>query len=567
MKRYLKELKPTVFDDIVAMVALYRPGPMQWISDFIDRKHGKTEITYLHPTMQPALETTYGVIVYQEQVMQISKEMCGFTGGQADTLRKGIGKKIPEVLAKLKGDFIEGAIETNNVPRELVEQLWGNLEDFAAYCFNKSHAACYALIAYQTAYLKAHYPSAFMAALMTSDWDNIDRLAIEITECKHMGIEVLPPSVNSSFHEFSVANDKSNPKAPIRFGMDAIKNVGKGAVEEILLAREDGEFSSLNDFISRVNSRIVNRKTWESLIKTGAMDEFGDRGSLLNTLDVILSLGTKIQKERSSAQVDLFGSSDDPTTNMPSIQLIAPAEEVAAHSYLLWERELLGLYLSHHPLDDFGPYLEEHTVPIHTLTEEMDDAICTIGGTIADIRQITTKNGQNMAFVKLEDRSGEIELVIFPNLYKDSASIWQRDTVVEVVGRVSARDKNGTLSQDIKFLPDSAKIIELATAQGFTPSGKKPEIKHKNPKSRTKKQSAKKTVTKLYLRVIDDTKPALLHDIKLALDEFKGASEVVLVLGEPAKKQAVKLPFTVTIEEGLTRRLADIVGTTNVVVQ
>lgn len=570
MKRYLKELKPTVFDDIVAMVALYRPGPMQWIEDFINRKHGNTEITYLHPTMQPALETTYGVIVYQEQVMQISKEMCGFTGGQADTLRKGIGKKIPEVLAKLKGDFIEGAIKTNDVPRELVEQLWGNLEDFAAYCFNKSHAACYALIAYQTAYLKAHYPSAFMAALMTSDWDNIDRLAIEITECKHMGIEVLPPNVNHSYHEFSIADEKDNRKPAIRFGMDAIKNVGKGAVEEILLAREDGPFSSLNDFISRVSSRVVNRKTWESLIKTGAMDEFGDRASLLNSLDTIIALGSKIQKERSSAQIDLFGASDDPTTSLPDLQLVAPSEPIANHTLLLWERELLGLYLSHHPLDDYGAYLSEKTVPICELSEEFDGNICTIGGTIADIRQIVTKNGQNMAFVRLEDQTGEIELIVFPNLLKDTQSVWVRDQVVEVIGKISARDKNGTLTQDVKFMPDTARLIDLDTAKNYTPTGKKVAISKKGSKAKSSTKDSPKPAkqdTKLYLRVVDDTKPDLLHDIKVALDEYKGASEVVLVLGEPSKKQALKLPFTVAIEEELTRRLADIVGATNVVVQ
>lgn len=575
MKRYLKDLKPTIFDDIIAMVALYRPGPMQWIDDFINRKHGNTEITFVHPTVQPALESTYGVIVYQEQVMQISKDMSGFTGGQADTLRKGIGKKIPEVLAKLKGDFIEGAITTNNVPREVVEKLWGNLEDFAAYCFNKSHAACYGLIAYQTAYLKAHYPSAYMAALMTSDWDNIDRLAIEITECQHMGIEVLPPSVNYSYHEFSVANEKDNKKPAIRFGMDAIKNVGKGAVEEILKAREDSQFTSINDFISRVSSRVVNRKTWESLIKTGAMDEFGERGSLLNTLDVIIALGTKIQKDRSSAQVDLFGNSEDPTTSLPALQLIAPAEPVPAHSFLVWERELLGLYLSHHPLDDFGVYLEENTVPLHELTPDKDGQLATIGGSIADIRQITTKNGQNMAFVKLEDRTGETELVIFPNLFKDSQSVWVRDNVILATGRISARDKNGLLTDDVKFMPDSASIIDRATAESYQKSGARVKIESRASKKRTtkfseiseKQNQGKSKVSKLYLRVIDDTKPKLLQDIKLALDDFKGSSEVVLVLGEPAKKQALKLPFTVTIDELLTRRLAELVGATNVIVQ
>lgn len=574
MKRYLKELKPSVFDDIVAMVALYRPGPMQFIEEFVERKHGRRAIEYFHPAMENALKTTYGVLVYQEQVMQISKEMSGFTGGQADTLRKAIGKKQIETMAKMKTAFIEGAVENSGADPEKMELFWKQLEDFAAYCFNKSHAACYALIAYQTAYLKAHYPSAFMAALMTSDWDDIDRLAIEITECKHMGIDVLPPDVNYSFHEFSVA-DGDNRLGSIRFGLDAIKNVGKGAVEEIIKARQDGPFTSINDFISRVSSRVVNRKTWESLIKTGGMDSFGERGSLLNSLDMILSLATKIQKERSSSQIDLFGASDDPTVSLPDIQLIAPPEPLATHTLLAWERELLGLYLSHHPLEDYEVFLQDNAIAIADITPEKDGKMAKVGGTISDIRQITTKNGQNMAFVKLEDRTGELELIIFPNLYKESQSVWERDKVILVEGKVTARDKEGVLMQEVKFMPDSARVVALEEAKGYEPTGRK--ISFTEAKKRTwpgKKEeqqiiASPKTSApaKLYLRVVDDTKPGLLQDIKKALDESSGSNEVVLVLGDQAKKQAIKLPFTVSIEEALTRRLADIVGAANVVVQ
>lgn len=573
MKRYLKELKPTVFDDIIAMVALYRPGPMQFIDDFISRKHGVTEIEYFHEAMEPSLNSTYGVLVYQEQVMQISKDMCGFTGGQADTLRKAIGKKQLETMAKMKVEFIDGAIENSGADPERMELFWKQLEDFAAYCFNKSHAACYGLIAYQTAYLKAHYPSAFMAAVMTSDYDNTDRLAVEISECRHIGIAVLPPDVNFSYHEFSVA-DSDNPRADIRFGIDAIKNVGKGAVEEILRARDDGQFESLNDFISRVSSRVVNRKTWESLIKAGAMDAFGERGTLMHSLDIILALATKLQKERLSAQVDLFGNSDDPTSAIPLIQLQAPPEPIQSHIFLQWERELLGLYLSHHPLEDYEQYLDEKTVSIADISPENDGMIAVIGGTIADLRQITTKNGQNMAFVKLEDRSGELELIIFPNLYKESAHIWQRDKVIMATGRISARDKNGTLMAEVKFMADSAEIIDLNTAKDYEKQGAKLELSSLQKGKR--KSSAKTTAnekksgikeTKLYIRVIDDSKPELLMKIKSILDDSKGSSEVVLVLGEPTKKQALKLPFSVSIEETLTRELAELVGATNVIVQ
>jgi len=573
MKRYLKELKPSMFGDIIAMVALYRPGPMQFIDSFIKRKHGEELITFLHPKFENALQETYGVLVYQEQFMQISKDFAGFTGGQADTLRKAVGKKNMELMRKVKTDFVQGSIEFSGADASLAEEFWVQLEEFANYCFNKSHAACYGLIAYQTAYLKAHYPSAFMAAVMTSDYDNIDRLAIEISECRHMGIAVLPPDVNFSYHEFSVA-DSDNTSADIRFGMDAVKNVGKGAVEEIIHAREDGPFVSLNDFISRISSRVVNRKTWESLIKAGAMDAFGERGTLLHSLDTILALATKIQKERLSAQVDLFGNSDDSTSVIPLIQLQAPPEPLPANIFLQWERELLGLYLSQHPLDDYGLYLDENTVPIAGVLPENDGMTAIVGGTIAEIRQITTKNGQNMAFVKLEDRSGEIELIIFPNLYKESANVWQRDRVITAKGRISARDKNGTLMAEAKFLPDSAEIVDFDTAKNYEKTGIKIELntlqkgkRKSSAKLPDGKKKPKTAETKLYIRIVDDSKSELLMQIKSLLDDSRGTTEVVLVLGEPSKKQALKLPFSVNIEETLTRSLAEIVGTTNVVVQ
>ncbi|MBC7869036.1 DNA polymerase III subunit alpha, partial [Candidatus Saccharibacteria bacterium] len=265
MKRYLRELKPSIFEDIIAMVALYRPGPMQFIDSFIKRKYGKETISYLHPKFENALKETYGILVYQEQFMLISKDFAGFTGGQADTLRKAVGKKNIDLMRKVKADFVQGAISFSGADPKLAEKFWDQLEEFANYCFNKSHAACYGLISYWTAYLKANYPEAFMAALMTSDQDDIDRLAIEITECKHMGITVLSPDVNESFVEFAVVPGKKE----IRFGMAAVKGVGVAAVEEILRAREGGKFASVEDFARRVSTSKFNKKAWESLIKSG----------------------------------------------------------------------------------------------------------------------------------------------------------------------------------------------------------------------------------------------------------------------------------------------------------
>ncbi|TWP17750.1 DNA polymerase III subunit alpha, partial [TM7 phylum sp. oral taxon 352] len=340
MKRYLRGLKPTTFEDIIAMVALYRPGPMQFIDSFIRRKHGEEEITYLHSGMKNSLKNTYGILVYQEQFMQISKEWCGFTGGQADTLRKAVGKKKIDLMKKVKPEFVEGAVKVGGATKEIAETFWTQLEEFANYCFNKSHAACYGLIAYWTAYLKAHYPDAFMAALMTSDHDDTDRLAIEITECKHMGISVLSPDVNESFVEFAVVPNENK----IRFGMSAVKGVGVGAVEEVLRAREDGPFTSVEDFARRVSTSKFNRKAWESLIKSGAFDDMGDRSDLLFNLDSITSFASKLQKEAASGQTNLFGmlGGDDAASVQSTLHLQKAPVKHDDKERLMWERELLG---------------------------------------------------------------------------------------------------------------------------------------------------------------------------------------------------------------------------------
>ncbi len=556
MKRYLKQLKPTVFEDIIAMVALYRPGPMQWIEDFIARKHGLRSIEYLHPVMKSALENTYGVIVYQEQVMQISKEMCGFSGGQSDTLRKAIGKKNPIVMAKLKKDFIEGAVKTVGADRKLMERFWRQLEEFAAYCFNKVHSACYGLIAYQTAYLKAHYPAAFMAALMTSDYDNIDRLAIEITECKHMGIEVLPPDINQSFHEFAVVPGKNE----IRFGLDAIKNVGHGAVEEILHARQKlgGQFESIEDFCKNVNVHIVNRKALESLIKSGAFDSLGDRSRLLNNVENILSLAQRLQKESLSGQVDLFGgSSDDSSTSLK----MRWDEEVVPYSQsiqLSWERELLGLYLSRHPLEDYEKLLTEQTNQIGSLSPDMDGQAVIVGGSVTTTREITTKNGSKMAFVKLTDLSGEIELIIFPKLYEAKPELWIRDNVVLAKGRLTTRDRNDSQTDDWKVIIDEARLLTPEDIGNLSqPASKKTGVTSSDGNLKQR----------LFIKLENSSDQPLLMSLKDKLDSFRGDTEVVIVTGNPETKQAIKLPQTISVNEESLRALAAIFGSTNIVVK
>ena len=591
MKRYLRGLKPTTFEDIIAMVALYRPGPMQFIDSFIRRKHGEEEITYLHSGMKNSLKNTYGILVYQEQFMQISKEWCGFTGGQADTLRKAVGKKKIDLMKKVKPEFVEGAVKVGGATKEIAETFWTQLEEFANYCFNKSHAACYGLIAYWTAYLKAHYPDAFMAALMTSDHDDTDRLAIEITECKHMGISVLSPDVNESFVEFAVVPNENK----IRFGMSAVKGVGVGAVEEVLRAREDGPFTSVEDFARRVSTSKFNRKAWESLIKSGAFDDMGDRSDLLFNLDSITSFASKLQKEAASGQTNLFGmlGGDDVASVQSTLHLQKAPVKHDDKERLMWERELLGLYISAHPLDRYETYLSEQTQPLTQLVPEYDSRMMTVGGIISTVRTIVTKSGSKMAFVGIEDKFGEGEIIVFPNLYEKVGAKLVQDAVIRVSGKNSARDRDGNLGNESKLIADDIIVITDNDINGYESTGRKmdaPKISsavkkerreayrnQKNgasPKSAVKNDAAKpqpKThsapvnvapeipASKLFVYIKDPNDHSRLVKMKSVCGENAGTTDVVLVLGEK-EKSAMRLPFKVDANDNLLSQLKNTLG-------
>ncbi len=557
MKRYLKDLKPTAFDDIIAMVALYRPGPMQWIEDFINRKHGVTPITYVHPSMENALKSTYGVLVYQEQVMQISKEVSGFTGGEADTLRKAIGKKNVAMMQKMKEKFIEGAIKNVGADKKLMEDFWSSLEDFAAYCFNKSHAACYGLIAYQTAYLKAHYPGAFMAALMTSDYGNIERIAIEVAECTRMGMPVLPPDVNESFLEFAVVKDTSN----IRFGLSAVKNVGSGPIETILKARDEGgPFTSIEDFAKRVSAKECNKKVWESLTKCGAFDALidGDRAKLLHNLETVSAYAAKSQKNALSGQIDIFGSMGA-EENLPGLRFDEAPVKASTREQLAWEKELLGLYISHHPLDEYADYLQDTCVPIAEVTPGADGKLLRLGGIITTVRKILTKKGDTMAFVGLEDKSGMTELIVFPKAFEKNPDVFEADNVIMATGKISARDREGNLNGDPKLMVDVAKIVNYDVAKD-----------HVSTKQPTKKAEPKPTATiaaatgeHVVLRLADLSDQQLLHDIKELVSRNAGESEIFILVGTDDPKK-IRLPFKITISEALMDGLGQLVGPSKV---
>lgn len=586
MKRYLRELKPTVFEDIIAMVALYRPGPMQFIDSFIRRKHGQEEITYLHSGMENSLKNTYGILVYQEQFMQISKEWCGFTGGQADTLRKAVGKKKIDLMQKVKPEFVDGAVKVGGATKQIAETFWDQLEEFANYCFNKSHAACYGLISYWTAYLKAHYPDAFMAALMTSDQDDIDRLAIEITECKHMGLSVLAPDVNESYVEFAVVPNENT----IRFGMAAIKGVGVGAVEEVLRAREESKFMSVEDFAKRVSTSKFNKKAWESLIKSGGFDAMGDRSDLLFNLETIQAYASKVQKEALSGQTDLFGGMSDVASIQPTINIQASPVKHTSKERLTWERELLGLYISAHPLDNYDAYFEEQTIPLMRMTPEVDGKKATIGGLVSTVRTIITKSGTKMAFVGIEDKTSEGEIIVFPNLYEEVGAKLVQDAVIRASGKISARDRDGNLGSDAKMIADEIVLVTEGELRDYESTGRKMEAPKASGKVRAMRVAGKAPaevvsasapksetpnprpimdippVKKLFVHVKDPDDHTLLGNLKKVCSNFKGNIDIVLVLGAE-KKSAIKLPFQVDGSDVLIGDLVKILGEDSVILK
>lgn len=596
MKRYLRELKPSKFEDIIAMVALYRPGPMSEIPKFIARKHGEEPVTYYEDHMENALKNTYGILVYQEQFMQISKEVCGFTGGQADTLRKAVGKKKIDLMKKMKGEFIEGAVKHSNADRGKVEAFWEHLEEFANYCFNKSHAACYALIAYWTAYIKAHYPDAFMAALMTADSDDTDRLAIEIAECRSMGIEVLGPDVNESFKDFAIVPHENK----IRFGLLAVKAVGSGAVDAVLNARKaDGKFTSILDFAKRVNARQFNKKAWDSLIMTGAFDQFGTRSDLLFNLERIQEYGSKSQKEALSGQTDLFGFAGAEDMRVESsIELINAPKQHTDKERLTWERELLGLYVSAHPLDRYVKYFEEQTQPLSQVQPNTDGQKATIGGIVIDIRTIITKSGTKMAFVKMEDKTSEGEVIIFPNLYSEISEKLKIDTVLKIEGKISARDREGNLKSDAQIIAETVSIITDEELENYESTGRRadglkarkvPQTKTvsqnvsniqkkaftpKNNSSAVLNRSSEKStsnplrsaenyqaekIQRVFVHIKNPSDHESLLSVKKICGKFPGMSEIILVLGE-VEKSAIRMPFKVDSNSDLPKELVRLLG-------
>ena len=440
MKRVVTELRPSSFDDIVALVALYRPGPMEWIPQYIARKHGREKVTYVHPDLEPILRETYGIAIYQESVMQIAREIAGFSMAEADELRKVMGKKLKDQVPIYREKFLAGA-ELRGVERKVADEIFSFVEPFAGYGFNKAHAVAYGWIAYQTAYLKANYPLQYFSALMTSVKDKTDKLVEYIDEARKLGIEVLPPDLNASLVDFTAAGDGRNQ---IRFGLAAIKGVGEAAVTAILEARDaDGPFTDIFDLAKRVDPKHANRRVFEALVKSGAMDELpGNRVQLLDALDAAVDLAAANARERELGQVSLFGESADAKTIAPRLaNLPAPS----TLEMLGWERETLGVFLSGHPLSDVAEALARSgAIPIREARVRTEDETVTIAGLLTHVRRTFTRAGAQMLVATIEDMSGSVECIVFPKFYDELQAAFVQDRIVVLEGRMRVRERPGT---------------------------------------------------------------------------------------------------------------------------
>ncbi|OGG71335.1 DNA polymerase III subunit alpha [Candidatus Kaiserbacteria bacterium RIFCSPLOWO2_01_FULL_51_21] len=440
MTHFLKELRPTSINDINAMVALYRPGPMETIPQYIERKHNPRLVQYLDPRLREVLADSYGVITYQDDVLLIAVTLAGYSWLEADALRKAMGKKIPAEMEAQKEKLKRGFVEHGKLSSEKAEKLWRLIEPFAAYGFNKAHAASYGKVAYQTAYMKANFPVEYMAALLTADAGDVEKIAESVTECKRMGIPVLPPEINESFGDFTVIPSVEEPWK-IRFGLRSIKNFGEGIAGTIIAEREkNGKFKTLGDFLERIHDKNLNKKSLESLIKCGALDAFEERGVSLQNLDELLAYN-RMRAETSESQHSLFGALPESKQALH----LEKGEPVPMRERLAWEKELLGLYVSGHPLDAYKEKLAKQGTTIASMkSENREGAPTVVAGVVEEAKRIMTKNGEYMAFVRLADLTSPLEVVFFPRVFKDFKSFLEPERVIAIKGRVSNR--NGDIS-------------------------------------------------------------------------------------------------------------------------
>jgi DNA polymerase-3 subunit alpha len=518
MRDALRKVRPTEFEDLVALNALYRPGAMRHIDTYARNKRNPEAVTYLDERLRPITEATYSVILYQEQSMQIAKSVAGFSGAEADDLRKAIGKKNRDAMAALKARFFEGA-RASGTQERVIEELWAVNEAAADYSFNRSHAACYGLISYRTAWLRANYPAEYMAALISSVMSTKDKVPFFVSCCEDMGIEVLPPDVNASGHNFEVHEGN------IRFGLEAVKGVGGAAVDAILAAREDGgPFASLWDFCRRVDVRAVNKKAIEALIKCGALDSTGaTRSGMLAVLEQAQGAGQKQQQDAALGQGSIFELEEPTSGGAPGGQpdLPVPALPDERPELNAWEKETLGLFLSSHPLKEVRHALRRKVdCSIADLPDRKDQEWVTVGGIITECKKIRTRKGDPMLFATLDDLEGQVEMLVFAKVYADNADKVEVDSVITVRGRVDKKEAGEVklVAQEVTAFEPTAEEVELAAAEAAA----EPEVKR-----------IAKLVT---LEVPGDVPESLLDELKQVVEVFPGEHRLLLRVGQRSLK-------------------------------
>ena len=543
MRRFVKELKPSSFSDVAAMIALYRPGPMQHIATFIKAKQGLEPIKFPHPILAEILEETYGVIVYQDQVLLIVQAFAGYSLGAADIFRKAMGKKIAGVMQQERQNFMDGA-EKKGFSPQLAQQIFDLIEPFAGYAFNKAHSVSYAMIAYQTAYFKANYPAEFMSALLTNDIGNSDKIRTAVGECTRLGIPVLPPDINRSQANFAI--ERADGGDCIRFGLAAIKNVGLGAVEPLIAARGEQGFDSVADFCRRADLRSLNKRALESLIKVGALDPLGERGALLAGIDRILSLAQREKQLKESGQstmFDLWGESVP--LPLPDLELDGGGTTTAEK--LAWERELLGTYVSEHPFSRLASTLPPNATLCGEIEEGMANREVVTAGMVSSVRHLYTKDGRPFAVAVLEDLDGQVEVAAWPEVYEQTGELWEEGAILLVEGRVKVRNDRVSLNCDRvrRYQPGE----EAAPPPAPTPP---------------------KPVRRLLMSMAQtDDKEADLERLNLiftAINEYRGTDEVRLRVTGGNGTKTLRLPGAGYCPE-LHARLAGIVGEGNLKVE
>ncbi len=561
MRRYIKELKPTIFSDISAMVALYRPGPMEHIPTFIKAKHGLEPIRYPHPALTSILEETYGVIVYQEQVLFIVRALAGYSLGQADIFRKAMGKKIPEVMRKEKRNFVAGA-EKNGFSAEIADAVFALIEPFAGYAFNKAHATSYALIAYQTAYLKANYPAEYITAFLIANVGQPEKVASGVAECRRLGIKVLPPGINRSQANFSI--EQGSDKAPaIRFGLATIKNVGVGAIEPLIAERNKaGEFKSIEDFCRRCDLHGVNKRVMESLIKAGALDSLGKRGALLQNINDILSLTQREQRLRETGQSTMFDLWGE-TVPVPLPDLDLSTVEVSDREKSVWEKELLGVSLSK-PLFSFGK-TKPGTTLCGEINEEMNGQAIAVIGEVASVSTLFTRKREPFFKVTLEDISGSAEVMVWPKVYEGTKELWQEGNILEVEGKVRVRDDRVQLSCDSarRYQIEQAQPTEVVTPE---PEGS-PELVEEIV-TNTTPVPKHRLIISITQTSDEESDIAHLHKLIDTLRDFPGQDEANLSVQSEEKVVNLKLTnMNINYCPELHQQLVKLVGEEGVKVE